>query len=462
MNLKIKVSLALDQGKVRSYNEDYGEYFIPKDKTNLENSGSIFVVSDGVGRSSRGDFASRYAVRSLLYNYFQNPALPRKDRLTKYIQQAGNEINTHAAESDSFRRMATTLVAAVISGSDLTVANVGDSRAYLYREGKIKQITRDHSLIEEMLRNGTLTKEEAARSNLKNRITRSLGGERDVKVDIFDAIQLHPGDKILLCSDGLSRYTSDAYLEKMLGKGEPDQITRKFAQFANRQGGEDNITVLVLEIGQAEEIQDGPSMLPKATSWKSIESELADVDIYSQPQSRDRVWVPYLAGGLAVLVLAVIFGLPFLKGIISGTPAEPQPGLTTDLAADEEHKPTETVRPTETPEPSPTAAEEAVEPEPTPAPTLPALAPCVYTYQQPDPKTYSLYILLKNVFQMDLTYDDFRENYAGNVLCTELDGNPCAYDPSAYEWIQDGWELQLPDIPGEICLIVGGKILVED
>jgi len=237
-----------DTGRKRSNNQDFIASWEPQNKDDVQYSGNLYIVADGVGGASKGERASQYAAQKVQHEYYRSPEISPGDRLTELIRLAGNDINTFAEDSPQFMRMGTTMVAAVLRGNKLTVANVGDSRAYLIREGVVNQITRDHSLVGELVRDGVMTEEEARVSKKKNRITRSLGGERNVRVDIFEDIQLAVGDIILLCTDGFSQYAGRDTIASLLSNGSPENIANRLIQHANQNGGSDNISVIVIEI----------------------------------------------------------------------------------------------------------------------------------------------------------------------------------------------------------------------
>ena len=167
------------------------------------------------------------------------------------MRQVGNEIYHYAAENLGPVHMATTMVAATIWEDSLTIANVGDSRAYLIRNGSAQQLTRDHNLASELVRDGVITEEEAQNSPVKSRITRSLGGELDVFVDVFPDIPLRPGDRLLLCSDGLTRYARPDDLVPLATEGALEDAVKRMVEFANEAGGIDNTTVILIEVGEA-------------------------------------------------------------------------------------------------------------------------------------------------------------------------------------------------------------------
>lgn len=243
----IKSKKLQDQGKKRKNNEDYVDSFEPSDPNERLTSGCLYVVADGVGGAARGERASEYAVQKVLYEYYYQSDVQPEKRLVSAVESANRDIYQFTDEV-GHGRMATTLVAALILQNKLTVVNVGDSRAYLIRGGQAQQVTRDHSYVGEMVRDGSLTEEEALHSKAKNRLTRSVGGNAEVQVDLFRDIPLQPGDRILLCTDGLTRYTLRQDIEKLTADGNVDTIAQRCVDFALRNGGADNITVVVIEV----------------------------------------------------------------------------------------------------------------------------------------------------------------------------------------------------------------------
>ena len=313
MTLHTIVAALTHPGKKRSTNQDYVTHFEPDTLEDYEISGSLYLVADGVGGESQGDVASRYAAQKVLYEYFRNPDQSVEDRLTTLIRQAGNEIFQFAEDESDNRRMATTMVAAVIKNNLLTVANVGDSRAYLIRDDRVTQVTKDHSLLGEQIRNGSLTEEEALTAKVKNRITRSLGGERNVRVDLFQNIPLQPGDQILLCSDGLTQYTTKKILFQLIDGKRPDEAAQELINYANQQGGSDNISVIVIEL------TDSPSEYPTLITPRDIPIPI-DWDVMSTtPGLRGFLKKPKAKVILVGLIITtLIVAVLIVKGCLSG------------------------------------------------------------------------------------------------------------------------------------------------
>jgi PPM family protein phosphatase len=246
--LKLDTFVRSDPGKVRTNNEDAFGAAVPRDPQPLNQSGHLYVVADGMGGHQAGEYASRFAVDTLLRAYYRQPQLPPEKRLREIFLEINQGLIDYTKENlQPGEHTGTTLLAAVLRGDKLWVANVGDSRMYLVREGGIRQITRDHTVVAELVRAGSMRKEEAAWSTQRNRLSRSIGIESRLDVDVFPSIPLRRGDILLLCSDGLTQYaTSDILLAA--AHGEAKEITEHLIKFANDCGGSDNITVYVIRV----------------------------------------------------------------------------------------------------------------------------------------------------------------------------------------------------------------------
>ena len=228
----MRIYSATDVGQKRKMNQDY--VFATADPVgNLPN---LFVVADGMGGHNAGDYASSHAVTSMVEEIRQDA-----------IECVNTEILTQAQQDEKLRGMGTTMVAATIVGHYAYVANVGDSRLYVIGE-KIQQITRDHSLVQEMVRMGELDPEQARKHPKKNIITRALGAEKTVDIDFFD-LKLEPGDVVLMCSDGLSNMVEDSQLREIISdtSTDLDEKGRILIREANRNGGKDNIAIVLVE-----------------------------------------------------------------------------------------------------------------------------------------------------------------------------------------------------------------------
>lgn len=235
-----------DIGKVRTNNEDSCGAVEPADRRVLDQSGRLYVVADGMGGHAQGEKASAYAVGTLLNIYFRSPQLAPDERLRESIGQINQSLVAYTkANLQPGEKTGTTLVAAVIRKGRLWVANVGDSRLYLIRARRVQQITRDHSLVAEMVRAGTISEEEARQSKYRNRLSRSVGIDPKLEVDVHTAIPLQSGDILLLCTDGLSQYATAQDI-LAASHGSAKEIAERLIQLANERGGSDNITASVV------------------------------------------------------------------------------------------------------------------------------------------------------------------------------------------------------------------------
>lgn len=231
-----------DIGLHRSMNQD-AMYTSEIPVGNLPN---LFLVADGMGGHNAGEYASRHTLDTIVRAARQSEKTKITDILGDAIALANRNLIEKAREDISMRGMGTTIVAAVIAGSRLYVANVGDSRLYVVNQ-KIKQITRDHSLVEEMVRLGELDKEMAREHPDKNIITRAVGAAQNIRIDFFE-VCLRDHDEVLMCSDGLTNMIEDEDIRRIM-KSQRDiaEQVEKLVNTANANGGKDNITVVIIE-----------------------------------------------------------------------------------------------------------------------------------------------------------------------------------------------------------------------
>jgi len=241
-----------DVGRQRHTNEDsfYAE-------------APVFAVADGMGGAQAGEVASAMAVEE-----FSNGHDGSKSPETQLadVARAANRRIWEMSQNDQQRAgMGTTLTAVMVGETDVSVGHVGDSRLYLLRDGSLERLTRDHSLVEEFVRQGRLTPEQAERHPQRSVITRALGPESDVEVDTF-TVPARDGDIYVLCSDGLSGMVRDGEMAAIIGSGRPlEQVARELVDAANENGGRDNITVILFRLeddgGAAAVVQAGVGVL---------------------------------------------------------------------------------------------------------------------------------------------------------------------------------------------------------
>ena len=232
-----------DIGKKRQLNQDY-VYACDEKIGNLEN---LYIVADGMGGHNAGDYASHYTVDTVVREISNSLEKKSLRIISKAIRTANELIRNKAREDQNLYGMGTTIVVATISNHQIEVANVGDSRLYIISKEEIRQITRDHSLVEEMVRMGGMEPEVARKHPDKNIITRAVGARDSVEVDFF-AEDLKAGDVVLLCSDGLTNMLDDEEIKNIVN-GYPtlEDRARALINAANINGGKDNIAVVLIE-----------------------------------------------------------------------------------------------------------------------------------------------------------------------------------------------------------------------
>ena len=231
-----------DVGRVRAMNQDY-IYSSPEPVGSLPN---LFLVADGMGGHKAGDFASRYMVENLVVYLSRHPGNSVITQLKEGIDVVNRGLYEESLKHEDFYGMGCTLVAAVAEEDTLYVANVGDSRLYLIHGDSIRQVTRDHSYVEEMVAIGQMRRGSEDYNRRKNIITRALGIGREVEPDFFE-VDLEGGDYILLCSDGLSNMLEDQSMYEIItGEGSLKEKAALLIEEANRQGGIDNIAVVLV------------------------------------------------------------------------------------------------------------------------------------------------------------------------------------------------------------------------
>ncbi|MNK86843.1 Serine/threonine phosphatase stp [compost metagenome] len=230
-----------DKGLRRESNQD--SCLINKDL-------GLFIVADGMGGHSGGEVASSMAVETVEEIALQPEAQKKSPRelILQFYEEASRRIFDKAAtERPELAGMGTTMVMSYLRGKHMYVGNVGDSRCYLFKKPHLWQITEDHSLINEQLRAGVMTEEQVHQFVGRNVITRSVGYERDVYPDIIDR-EVAPGEIFLLCSDGLSGLVTDQKISEILNENTPDKVVKACVEQALANGGDDNVTVMVIQI----------------------------------------------------------------------------------------------------------------------------------------------------------------------------------------------------------------------
>lgn len=259
--LAYEIGQASDKGKQRDHNEDSLDLYEPKDPDQLESRGRLFVVADGMGGHEAGAVASDRACRKITEQYYYSDlSLSVPASLKKAFETANTEVFRLSQTKGRWRGMGTTAVAAVLKGDDeLCVAHVGDSRAYLVRGEEIRQITRDHSWVQQRIDDGLspdAAQAEARKRRRMGAITRSLGRRPRVDVDVLRGEGIQPGDILVLCSDGLSDLVSDREIWRVVTRCRSQRAAEQLIGLANHRGGRDNITVLIVKVIDPEQEEE--------------------------------------------------------------------------------------------------------------------------------------------------------------------------------------------------------------
>jgi protein phosphatase len=244
----LDIAALSDAGLKRERNEDSWSGpppNLPAERKTIK--GQLYVVADGVGGHLAGELASKLATETIQQHYYADPAPDVTTSLPAAIRAADERICQEAGAKLKQHGMSTTITAAVLRGDQLTIANVGDSRAYLIRQGRARQATVDHSWVEEQIQFGLITREEAAHHPHRNIITRSLGSNAELQIDTFEE-RVEPGDGVLLCSDGLSNMVADQELADLASQDKSANIiVHELVELAKQRGAPDNVTVILLK-----------------------------------------------------------------------------------------------------------------------------------------------------------------------------------------------------------------------
>jgi PPM family protein phosphatase len=296
-----------DTGRQRHANED--SYFARS---------PVFAVADGMGGAQAGEVASRIAAGAFERRGQVADETPAEGQLEQIAQAANSEIHRLAQEDSSRAGMGTTLTAAMLRDDEVSLGHVGDSRAYLFRDGELKRLTKDHSLVEELRRQGRLTEEQAEEHPQRSIITRALGPEPSVNVDTM-TFPARDGDVYLLCSDGLTTMVSDDEIRRILSESKSlRSAVSKLVEAANRGGGRDNITAVAFRVADAEakEGEESATLISRTAEQAGLTGEKVRAATdrirgrgpMPAPRRRRRI----LGWALGILAAIVVFGGGFL------------------------------------------------------------------------------------------------------------------------------------------------------
>jgi protein phosphatase len=249
----LEIAGITDSGRLREMNEDHWAHqSLP--------GGELVMVADGMGGHRTGEIASSLATEALLGSLKELPGLP-PEVLPRAMQRSNFAVYQQSARRTESRGMGTTMTAAIVDGNAAVIGHVGDSRAYLIRDGVITQLTRDHSWVAEKVRQGLITEAEARDHKWRNVITNALGSRPQLRLDLF-GVELRDGDLLLLCSDGLSNMLTDEHMLEVVTKDQDanlQALAQRLVDEANEAGGPDNISVVLVRVQRA---------VPRKTAYK--------------------------------------------------------------------------------------------------------------------------------------------------------------------------------------------------
>jgi len=298
---------ATDTGRKRRRNEDAYVVAPP-----------LFAVADGMGGAQAGEVASKLAAAAL--SDTDAGSLTGTERVTSLFQEANRRVYERSAADPTVSGMGTTMTVALVEGDEVVIGHVGDSRAYLLRDGRIEQLTDDHSLVAELMKSGKLSAEEAETHPQRAVITRALGTDPDVDVDAF-AVHAQAGDLFLICSDGLTTMVDDEEILALLERhhGDLPRAAKALVAAANKHGGEDNVTVVAFEIAAGDRRDDpagdtvampalGPDLEDTIVEAPTSDADAADAKLTDPPTQRMRLALTMI-GLLALAALLLLWGL---------------------------------------------------------------------------------------------------------------------------------------------------------
>jgi len=243
LELQLNIGNCSDVGKAREKNEDYFGSF-------SGSFGSLLLVCDGMGGHKGGEIASRLAVETIS-TYFEklNDSYNISEEINKSLEAANTSIILKAKEDPELTDMGSTVVLVLVKNGLAYYASLGDSRIYKIRDGAIQQITKDNSLVQQMVDSNIITEDEAKVHPKKNVITKALGTNDELEPEIYEPFKLQVNDNLILCSDGLTTHVDEEEILELSKNYPPQEAAQKLVDLANERGGTDNITVLIAAVG---------------------------------------------------------------------------------------------------------------------------------------------------------------------------------------------------------------------
>ncbi len=283
---------ATDTGMRRANNQDSHTSVRASHAAAWRQRGHVFMVADGMGAHAVGELASKMACDLIPHTYLKARAGTASEAITKAFREVSSLIYSRASANRDFQGMGTTCSALILLPEGALISHVGDSRVYRFRRNRIDQFSFDHSLVWELVRRNHLTSEQANVSVPKNVITRSLGPEVDIEVDIEGPLAVEPGDVFVLCSDGLSGPVDDHEIGAFAGNFDPRDACRYLINLANLRGGLDNITVLLSGSGPGSTPTRPRRRISRRASRATARAAIARVSDRAWPASSSRAGAP--------------------------------------------------------------------------------------------------------------------------------------------------------------------------
>ncbi len=247
VHLSTRVAAKTDLGRVRENNEDKFEFYIPDDESLLATRGHVYLVCDGMGGHSAGQIASEITAKTFIEVYLHHPATDAAVAATSAAHAANRFVKDIGAAVPSRRGMGTTLSGLMLIQDQALIVQVGDSRVYRMRDSVLSQVTTDHTWVEDVVSKGVMSREDAEQHQYKHVIMQAIGGDIELSPDTF-WLDLLPGDRFLLCSDGLSNHLSNATIEAMMQDAGPSEACWALVNAALADGGSDNCTALIVSV----------------------------------------------------------------------------------------------------------------------------------------------------------------------------------------------------------------------
>ncbi len=405
----LRIASLTDVGRRRTENEDSHAVWVSDDLAERQRLGVLFMVADGMGGANAGEVASHMATEVVVREVRARAEGDPAEALREAIEAANDAIHHQAGNNADQRGMGTTCTAVVVRGTDVWVGHVGDSRAYLVRAGQLTRLTRDHSLVAELVERGHLTEEDAKHDPRRNVVTRSVGATDAVQVDAEHVGErLRSGDTLVVCSDGLHGQVTDEEIARFASEFEPEDACLRLIETANERGGPDNITVIVARAGAS----GGTEARANGAAAETARDAGA-------PSGGRRGLLPVLLIALVVVVAAIaLLGRQVVHLARSGGDAS-APSASAPEAASE---PAATNAP-----PASEPGSSAPEPAPRSAAPAPTARPVTDTRPQaqvvtpPAKATGSLFVMTRPFQPCDFTLDgNLYSEAVGSIRVTDL------------------------------------------